>query len=83
MTTITVKAGEGRECPLHADDYAAPGGGHSVLRAADGVVEVRDSISIRRRLRAGDLVIVALAAPRSAYAAVPSLSMDDKKGGAS
>lgn len=68
MTTITVKAGEGRECPLHADDYAAPGGGHSVLRAADGVVEVRDSISIRRRLRAGDLVIVAPDAKKKAVA---------------
>jgi hypothetical protein len=59
IPTIRVKVGEGRECPMHANDYAAPGGGHTILRATDGVVEVRDSVDVRKRLRAGDLVIVA------------------------
>lgn len=57
--TIKVKVGEGREVPLHPSDYAGPGGGVTTLTASDGAVEVTDSPGIRRRLRAGDLVIVA------------------------
>lgn len=57
MPKIRVKAAPGRECPLHARDYAAPGGGHSVLRG-DEVIEVESTPGIRRRLAAGDLVEV-------------------------
>jgi hypothetical protein len=71
--TIIVTAAEGREVPLHRDDYAAPGGGHSILKPGEEV-ELVASAAIRRKLRCGDLLEVKPAAPAKTPMKLPGVS---------
>lgn len=67
---LTVTAAKGREVPLHSSDYAAPGGGHSVLKAGE-VIEVADSPGIRRHLLCGDLELVVTPSKASKLPGLP------------
>ena len=55
--TITVTAAPGRNVPLHPTTARKPGGGLLILTEEDQL-EVPYDAYVRRRIRAGDLVIV-------------------------
>ena len=56
MKTVRVIAAPGRKVPIHPSIATAPGG--QLLIVEDGhAVELPDSSYVRRRMRAGDLVL--------------------------
>lgn len=56
--TIRVRALPGKEVPFHAGTATAPGGGLLVLRSSDRPITVKNTMFVRRRIKAGDLEIV-------------------------
>lgn len=66
--TLRVTAADGRLVPLHPGDMTAPGGRLRMVEPGE-VVEVPNSPGIRRRIRAGDLVVVKESASRAATTA--------------
>ncbi len=64
-TSVTVTAAEGRIVPIAPSDATAPGGRLLMVNPGD-VVELPNSSYVRRRIAAGDLVVVAPSSSSSA-----------------